>query len=161
MPGVEERVSADVAELLSRVRSGHREGHYYAALVGLRRYDTLYVIDRIERGLAYSAFERFQRNTALSRQLMIRLVEISERTLARRREAGRLERDESDRLVRASRVFARALELFDGDIDEARRWLTTPLRALGGHVPLEFASTDVGAKEVENIIGRLEHGIPT
>ena len=87
--------------------------------------------------------------------------EISARRLARRKEAGRLEPDESDRLMRASRVIARAIELFEGDREAARTWLTTHLRALGDHTPLEFAKTDVGAIEVENLIGRLEHGIPT
>ena len=130
-PGTEERTTADVAELLSRVRSGRRQGHYYVALFGLRRYDSLHVMDQARR------------------------------TLARRKEAGRLEPDESDRLMRASRVIARAIELFEGDREAARTWLTTHLRALGDHTPLEFAKTDVGAIEVENLIGRLEHGIPT
>jgi putative toxin-antitoxin system antitoxin component (TIGR02293 family) len=155
------RVSADIAELWSRVQSGRREGHYYAALFGLRRYDTLHLIEQIRRGLTYAAFERFQRNTALSYGELARFVEIPERTLARRRESGRLEPDESDRLVRTSRVFARAIELFEGNAESARRWLTTPLRALGDNSPLEFANTDVGAGEVENLIGRLEHGLPT
>lgn len=161
MPGTTERPPADVTEFLARSRSGRRQGHYYAALFGLRRYDSLHVIDQIRRGLTYSAFERFRRNTALPQQLLAEMAEIPERTLARRKEAGRLEPDESDRLMRASRVVARAIELFEGDREAARTWLTTELRALGDHTPLEFAKTDVGAIEVDNLIGRLEHGIPT
>lgn len=133
----------------------------YAALFGLRRYDSIHLIDQIHRGLSFSAFARFQRNTLLSNQVLAAIVEIPERTLARRKEAGRLQPDESDRLVRAARVFARALELFEGDVDAARQWLLTPRPALGGRKPLEFAKTDVGAIEVDNLIGRLEHGIPT
>lgn len=158
---VNSRKSADVAELWDRVRSGHREGHYYVALFGLRRYDPIHVVDQIQRGLSYSAFERFQRNTELPYRLLAKIVEIPERTLARRKDAGRFEPDESDRLARTSRVFARAIELFEGNADGAREWLTSPVRALGGRTPLEFASTDVGAIEVENLIGRLEHGIPS
>lgn len=60
-----------------------------------------------------------------------------------------------------ARVIARAIELFEGDRAAARIWLTTHHRALGDHTPLEFAKTDVGAIEIENLIGRLEHGIPT
>lgn len=160
MTATAERAPADIAELLSRVRSGQREGHYYAALFGMRRYDTLYLVAQIQRGLSWPAFERFLRNTALSQQVLARLVAIPERTLARRRAAGRLEPDESDRLVRLARVFARALELFEGNAEGARRWLTTPSRALGDDTPLDFARTDVGAAEVENLIGRLEHGLP-
>ena len=161
MPVAAEQMSADLAEMWKRVQSGDREGHYYAALFGLRRYDTLHLVAQIQRGLTYAAFERFQRNTALSYQFLARLIEIPERTLARRRTTGRLDPEESDRLLRTSRVFARAIELFEGNLESARQWLTTPLRALGENTPLEFAKTDVGATEVSNLIGRLEHGIPT
>ena len=155
------RKSADVAELWSRVQSGRREGHYYVALFGLRRYDAIHVVEQIKRGLSYAAFERFQRNTELSYHLLARIVGVPQRTLARRKDAGRFEPDESDRLARISRVFARAIVLFEGDSENAREWLTSPVRGLGGRTPIEFASTDVGAIEVENLIGRLEYGIPS
>ena len=158
---IAERKSADVAELWNHLRSGHREGHYYVALFGLRRYDPLHVMEQIQHGLSYSAFERFQRNTELPYRLLAKIVEIPERTLARRKDAGRFEPDESDRLARTSRVFARAIELFEGNAADAREWLTSSVRALGGRTPLAFASTDVGAIEVEHLIGRLEHGIPS
>lgn len=156
-----DRVVPDIAELSNRAQSGRHEGHYYVALFGLRRYDALYVMEQVRRGLAYSALERFQRNTALPYRVLAEAAEIPERTLARRKESGRLEPDESDRLARLSRVVARAIGLFEGNVDDARGWLTSPVKALGGRTPLEFASTDAGAIEVEHLIGRLEHGIPT
>ena len=55
---------------------------------------------------------------------------------------------------------ARALELFEGDDEAARAWLLREQPALGGLRPLELAKSDVGAEEVEHLIGRLEHGIP-
>ena len=67
---------------------------------------------------------------------------------------------ESDRLGRLARLFGRAHDLFEGDADAAREWLTTPQRALGNIVPLELGKTDIGATEVEILIGRLEYGIP-
>ena len=118
-------------------------------------------MEQIRRGFAYSAFERFQRNTDLPYRVLAEAAGVPERTLARRKESGRLEPDESDRLARLSRVFARTIELFEGGVEGARRWLTSPVAALGGRTPLEFASTDAGAIEVEHLIGRLEHGIPT
>ncbi|MEO8910636.1 MAG: antitoxin Xre/MbcA/ParS toxin-binding domain-containing protein [Gemmatimonadaceae bacterium] len=158
---VAEHTSADVTELLDHVRPGHRQGHYYLALLGLRKYDPLHAVDQIQRGFSYSALERFQRNTELSLRILAQIVEIPERTLARRKATGRLAPDESDRLARFSRVFARAIELFEGDPDAAREWLTRPVHALGGKEPLELTSTDAGAIEVERLIGRLEHGIPS
>lgn len=161
MPSATDKTSTDIAELLSHLEAGHREGHYYVALFGLRNYDALHVVDHIQRGLSYAAFERFHRNTDLPYRVLAQVAEIPERTLARRKEAGRFARDETDRLVRMSRIVARAIELFEGSADAARRWLTNPVKALGGRTPIDFASTDVGAIEVESLIGRLAHGIPT
>lgn len=150
----------DLLEIQERIRSGQREGYYYVALLGLRVYEPLAVYRTVRKGFRYSAFERFRRNTMLSFAALAALTQISERTLARRKEQGRLEPDESDRLLRASRMYGRALELFEGEATAASHWLATPQPALGGMVPLEFAKTDVGAQEVERLVGRLEYGIP-
>lgn len=161
MASAARHMTADITELRKRVRSGHREGHYYVALFGLRKYDPMSVVAQIERGLSFAAFERFLRNTELSSRVLARVIEIPERTLARRKESGRFEPDETDRLVRISRIVARAIELFEGSADAARGWLTSPVLALGGRTPIDFASTDVGAIEVESLIGRLAYGLPT
>ncbi len=115
----------------------------------------------MEKGLAFQALERFQKNTGLSTIDLAQVVAIKMRTLHRRKERGRLEPDESDRLLRVSRVFGKALELFEGDADAARQWLSTPVSALGGKRPMVLAKTDLGAREVEALIDRLEHGVLT
>ncbi len=115
----------------------------------------------VEGGLRYATLDRFRKHSALSLTAVASMIRVNDRTLARRKIKGRLQPEESDRLYRAARVFARALDLFEGDRDAARAWLTAPQRALAGKVPLDLATTDVGAREVENVIGRLEHGVPT
>ncbi len=140
---------------------GEPPGHFYVALLGLKIRETQKLLERINEGLSFSSWESFLRNTNLSKEDAIHLVQITARTLSRRKEEGRLHPDESDRLVRAARIFARAKELFEGDTVAARRWLTSAQRSLGGAKPLDYATTEVGAREVEGIIGRLEHGIPT
>lgn len=160
MPSTAEKLSSDIVELWRRVGSGHREGHSYLALLGLRRYDPLHVVAEIRRGFSYAALERFQRNTDLPHDVLARVIGTPSRTLARRKAAGRLGADESDRLARAARVFARAIELFEGNVEAARDWLTSPVRALGGRSGVELMGTDAGAIEVEHLIGRLEHGLP-
>ncbi len=152
---------SDLAEIRSRIRSGRRHGHFYVALLGLRTYEPLELIELVRKGFRYSAFVRFQRNTNLSLKTLSELTQIRSRTLTRRKEEGKLDPEESDRLLRASRVFGRALELFEGDDEAARDWLSSEQPALGGLAPLEMARSDVGAKEVESLIGRLEYGIPT
>jgi putative toxin-antitoxin system antitoxin component (TIGR02293 family) len=153
--------SADLNEIQSRIRSGRTEGYFYVALLGLRTYEALAVYRHVRRGLAYSALARFQRNTGLPATAISQLIQVPTRTLTRRKSEGKLAPEESDRLVRAARIFGRAMELFEGDSDAARLWLMAPQPALGGLVPLQLAGTEVGATEVEALIGRLEHGIPS
>ena len=47
-----------------------------------------------------------------------------------------------------------------GDLEEARQWLKTPQRGLHGAVPLDYAKTEMGAREVENLLSQLNHGGP-
>ena len=155
------RRRSDLAEIRSRIRSGRRQGHFYVALLGLRTYQPLELIEQVRKGFRFSTFVRFQRNTNLSVATLSDLTQIPSRTLTRRKEQGKLDPEESDRLLRASRVFGRALELFEGDDEAARTWLSSELPALGGLAPLELARSEVGAKEVESLIGRLEQGIPS
>ena len=43
--------------------------------------------------------------------------------------------------------------------DRARQWLSFPQYGLGGVVPLDYARTEVGAREVETLLGRIEYGV--
>ena len=54
--------------------------------------------------------------------------------------------------------MGRAVEVLESE-ENARRWLTSPQFGLGGAVPLEYAETEVGAREVEDLLGRIEHGV--
>ena len=87
------------------------------------------------------------------------IVGIPPRTLARRKSSGRLTSDESEKLLRLSSVFEQAVNLFEGDEANARQWLMTPKKALDDQTPLAYSRTELGAREVENLIGRLEHGV--
>jgi putative toxin-antitoxin system antitoxin component (TIGR02293 family) len=131
----------------------------YVALLGLHARDPIDISRSLEKGLAFKALERFQENTGLSTSDVADLVAIKLRTLHRRKEQGRLDPEESDRLMRASRIFAKALELFEGDSDAARGWLASPQKALRGERPLALARTDLGAGEVEALVDRLERGV--
>jgi putative toxin-antitoxin system antitoxin component (TIGR02293 family) len=80
------------------------------------------------------------------------------KTLAHRRTLGRLTPEQSDRLVRILRVIEQAERAF-GDVAKARIWLRRPTAALADHAPLDLLDTDIGSREVENLLGRIEHGI--
>jgi putative toxin-antitoxin system antitoxin component (TIGR02293 family) len=145
----------------TKAASPRSAGHPYVRLLGLQTYETPVLLGRIREGLSFRSWDQFLRNTGLDKDTASHLVNIAPRTLARRKEEGRLHPDESDRLIRVARVFSRAVELFGGDIAAAREWLARPQPALGGSTPLDYAASELGSREVENLIGRLEYGIPT
>jgi putative toxin-antitoxin system antitoxin component (TIGR02293 family) len=131
----------------------------YVGLVGMRTRDPREIRRRVLQGLSYRAFERFRTQVGLSVSELAKLVSVNERTLSRRKLEGRLQPDESDRLMRAARVFNQAIELFEGDEIGAREWLASTQPAFGGETALDLMRTDSGAREVEQLIGRLEHGV--
>lgn len=55
-------------------------------------------------------------------------------------------------------LFEKAEVVFE-NADLARQWLNRPQFGLGGEIPLDFAKTENGAREVENLLGRIEHGV--
>jgi len=110
-------------------------------------------------GLAFGEFE------ALRKQLDLTLDELSARlgltrsAIAQRKAAGHLTTDESGKVVCYARLLGHAMHLFGG-LTEARHWLKTPQRGLHGAVPLDYAKTDLGAREVENLLAQLGQESP-
>jgi putative toxin-antitoxin system antitoxin component (TIGR02293 family) len=65
--------------------------------------------------------------------------------------------DESDRLVRLTRIQTIAEDVF-GDRDKANRWLRQSLGILDGRSPLDVARTDSGARLIEQILAKIDWG---
>lgn len=129
--------------------------------LGLSGGSTVQMVRQVRKGFPYAALVRFHRHSGFPVGTIADLVQLPQRTLMRRKATGRLQPDESERLLRVSGVFEKAVELFEGNADAARRWLMTPSKELENIPPLDFARTEVGAREVEDLMGRLEHGVFT
>lgn len=148
----------EIDSYLEAVRRS-RGPNAYVVLLGLRSFDTPTLHKKVEQGFAFSALLKILRLMALPMQVLAEILLIPPRTLQRRKAKGRLEPDESDRLLRLSRVYGKAIELFEGDNPAALQWLQSPLTALGGVSPLAMSKTEPGAQEVERLISRLEYGV--
>jgi putative toxin-antitoxin system antitoxin component (TIGR02293 family) len=114
---------------------------------------------RVEEGLPVTDVMEFGRQAGFTTDELARLIQIPPRTYARRVAAGaRLKVPEGERAVRLMRLFDRAKQVF-GTYESTRSWFNSRLLALGRKTPLEYAQTEPGAREVENIIGRIEDGV--
>jgi len=114
------------------------------------------VRDALRQGVPREAFERVRGDLGVSTEELAEILGIPTRTLARRTE--RFKPDESERILRVGSVVQKALDVME-EKESARRWMTQPKRALGGLTPLRCCDTEVGAREVEALLGRIEHGV--
>jgi putative toxin-antitoxin system antitoxin component (TIGR02293 family) len=114
--------------------------------------------ERIKEGLPFRSLDSVRERLHLSVPEAASVLHMPARTLARRRQARKLAADESDRLYRVARVAAQAVAVL-GSEDRAATWLRRPNRALNGELPIRLLDTDVGARQVEDVLGRIEHGI--
>lgn len=156
---VTEAGTPDLGRLRQFALDGAPGAHAYVVLLGMNTFDPREVMRAVNKGIPYRAFDRFCRNSGLSFDAVAGLIDVPRRTMTRRKAEGRFLPSESDRLLRASRLFAQALELFEGNRDAATGWLMAAQSALGGAVPLALARTEFGSREVERLITRLEHGV--
>lgn len=131
-----------------------------ARVLGRKVHSLLDLIDLIEKGVPRKAAERLRDRLGLSEQELARSLGVSAKTLQRQAKArqARLSPAQGDRLYRLARIVALAEEVLENE-ERARRWLREPQRGLGGRLPLNLLRTEAGAREVEDLLGRIEHGV--
>ena len=113
--------------------------------------------DAIREGLPPAVVEQLMHVSGLTLKELAESLDLSARSLQRRRRSGRLARFESDRLYRLARIIALAHQSL-GDQERTMRWLKRPNRALGGTAPIGALDTEAGARQVENVLGRIAYG---
>lgn len=116
------------------------------------------LIDRIKKGLPTATIYELSLAMDISPARLLSVLDIAQRTVDRRKKEGKLNRNESERLYRVGHLFKRAITVL-GSEEAARNWLKTPKKALGDQVPLDYADTEIGAREVDDLLGRIEHGV--
>ena len=116
------------------------------------------LVATVREGLPTERFDALRELLDVPSGRLAEIVGITPSTLSRRRKHGTFNKDESERILRVARLALRAIDVLDGR-NNAQKWLTEPARALGGEPPLDFADTEPGAREVERLLIRLDHGV--
>lgn len=78
-------------------------------------------------------------------------------TLQRRKQ--RLSPRESEHVERLARMTAVAEHVWE-DADQAHEFLTSPQPQLGGRRPVDLAGSDLGTRQVEELLMKIEHALP-
>jgi putative toxin-antitoxin system antitoxin component (TIGR02293 family) len=127
---------------------------------GRSKWSSLWWTVQIEKGLPFDALESLKEAFRLSDREISVVLDVSTKTASRWRHAdkSRLPVSASDRIYRFARLFALAEHVLE-DKDAARKWLHEKQVGLGGHSPIALMRTEAGAREVESLLIRIEHGV--
>lgn len=112
----------------------------------------------VREGLPAESVRQLAASTGTTLTALQEVTRIDRSTFGRRvRQRSRLKTDESDRIVRVARIAALAIAALGNQ--DGIAWLHEQNWALGQRAPIDLLATEVGARQVEQIIGRIEHGV--
>ena len=128
--------------------------------VGRKPAGGLEIAALIKKGLPPRAIDRLKTALGLNDEEVSSTLGVSQKTISRLRSQPKkkLGVGVGDRLYRAAHIFSLATAVF-GEEEAAREWLRSPNIGLGNQVPLDLLAIEAGAREVEDLLGRIEHGV--
>lgn len=113
----------------------------------------------VRNGMPASALDRLAEQLGVSLAEVQLVVGIPAATAARKRAANDILKPAfSDRAFRIARMLTLATDVLESR-EKAAHWMREPNRALRGEAPLRLLDTEIGAREVETVLERIEHGI--
>jgi putative toxin-antitoxin system antitoxin component (TIGR02293 family) len=111
----------------------------------------------IRDGLPVDVIDRLIGDRTVTPDEVKRIIMAPKAIVVRRRKGG-LTPEQSERVIRAARIIAEALETF-GSRDKALTWMRRACAVLGGKAPIDLLDTEEGAGLVESLLGRIAHGL--
>lgn len=87
-------------------------------------------------------------------------LNMTPRNLHRLRDDQRFNTDASERLILLKNLLLHALDTFDGRRPTVLNWLRTPIRELANQAPVQLLDTVTGFGLIDDVLGRLDYGLP-
>lgn len=109
-------------------------------------------------GLSKRVLIRLASNLDMSIRAVSALLNITERTIQRKKENDSLDLATSEQILQVAEVFSRGIEVF-GSEENLKEWMNSANMAMGNKKPLELLKSRYGAQMVLDVIGRIENGI--
>lgn len=122
-------------------------------------YPPYELIDQSRQGVLRTKVDQIAGLAKLTDLEMAPILNMSVRNLHRLKLDDKLGRDASERLLLLSNLLGHGLAVFDKDADTLAEWLRAPIRELNSQSPLHLLDTTTGFGLVDDVLGRIEHGI--
>ncbi|WP_221389645.1 antitoxin Xre/MbcA/ParS toxin-binding domain-containing protein [Dyadobacter sp. NIV53] len=127
---------------------------------GLKSFSDFTIIKISREGMPRSAADEVSELVKLTDNEMAYLLGMTPRNLHRIPSDKRLGTDASERLLLLKNLLIHALATFEGKDTIVRNWLKTPLYELNDQTPLQMMDTITGFGLVDDVLGRLDYGLP-
>lgn len=116
------------------------------------------LVATVEHGLPFRSLYRISEMLAPD-DASFKYRIVPKASLARRKHANRLSASQSAVVARLAGIWAQAMAVWQDESD-ARDFLIRPHQLLGGKRPLELAiANEIGARLVEELLGRIQSGV--
>ncbi len=121
-------------------------------------FESAHLIQYARQGLSMGYLLKLSQKLSLSLQEVSNILHVSLRTLQRYTASKKLDTDISSKLLTLTALYNHGIEVF-GTEDNFNSWLKTPLLSLDNNTPLSYLDTPFGFKVVDQLVGRIEHGV--
>lgn len=120
-------------------------------------YQRTDLIGIARKGIKTKYIEQIQEFTSLSDKELSSILPISQRQLFRYPADHNLNKEITSHLIQIIELFQKGFKLFG--VEKFKLWIRTSNKVLSGNKPIEIMDTSIGVEMIEDVIGRIEHGV--
>ncbi len=124
------------------------------------RFSPFGVVRTSRQGVLRTQVDEIAALVGLTDKEMAFALNMTPRNLHRLKDDQRFGTDASERLLLLKNLLIHALDTFEGRKSTVLQWLKTPIRELANQTPLQLMDTVTGFGLVDDVLGRLDYGIP-
>lgn len=115
------------------------------------------LISIARNGIQTKYLKTIQKFTSLNDKELSEILPISQRQLVRYSESHRLNKEITSHLIQIIELFQKGYRLFSKE--KFQLWIRTDNKTLNNNKPIDLLDTSLGIEMIEDIIGRIEHGV--
>jgi len=114
----------------------------------------------LHKGVSKKDLEGFKEAAGLDYDALATLLTVTRATLINKKGTEKFSVTIAERIIALVDLYATGYAVF-GSAPAFHDWMKLPNKALGGQAPIGVSVNQFGREEVKNLLGRMEHGIPS